>query len=1054
MAGYRETFGANVDFAYRRGLHDIAGNLERGMNRATGSGSGIANYAKEMNNTKGRIRELSQEMSSLTSEMSSLDTETEEGAKQFKRLRAEFEAAQKSAQSLKKQLKEMPFDALEKGVGKLTKGLIGMNTSILTIGFDFLVESIKRVYELQERWTRAIGGFNMRLGGMTKGLAGAQKAAVQWSGVIRGLTNGDINEGIQMFSDFTDAIGRVVEQGDEFQKFGLQMARGFNLGGAASGQLTKVFENLGNNGDSAAETIKALVKGANAAHVPTNLLAKDLAESSTYMARFGKEGQQTLVTGAAWARKYTISLDQLRKSVEGLDAFDEAAKTASKLNATFGTMINSMDLMLEDDPAKRLEMIRQQFLAQGTTFDKLTPKQRRYLSETLKLTEDQTAALLSSKNAGESYADFQEKAAKKEKAELSAKQLMQKQLQATAQTMYAFGSAFDRITVAIGKAIKPLLQVFGLAKSGDKDFKSFGARMESITVTIEKFFDSLAANEKWNLFMVELAKDLKKAGSALSDFVMSGKAADLVGDIADGMKRFYVFARDIAKSVVPALRPMLSIFLELSKHIDKLVIAWGSLKALNFGRSLGLSSGSNVAQSFSGTVSQPGMISKLGGGQGIFNRGVAGVGLGLTTASALGGGAGANIGGAVGGAIGAFIPLIGPLMGPLGAALGKGIEELFGGTGKTELEKAMDSLAESTKNVTTAQNLLDSLRNRREAQDAARTERNNQADSVLLKLKNKKVTLDESEQDLAAERLKGLQNFGLTQEQVTRGLNELKSGPLDSELLKAIAAAQANYKTTTEELDVATKQVLEDEKVKAAVAKADLEKKEAEVKKATVEQEIATLERNKAIAIKNVNETVEGPSTATKGALAFAGLTSLSEVTGIDKKAYALQQVEADYKKKIDAKMLEKTNLDLAVNQSQLGVLNQQLGIERRAELLRAKADKGDAAKNMTLAEFAKTYSQELKDSYGLGPDQIAAALSNPSTSPLPKFASGGVFSRPTAALIGESGPEAVVPLSRQNMAGSSSAGGSSIVTQIADITLDGQKVGRALVRSAITGRN
>ena len=49
------------------------------------------------------------------------------------------------------------------------------------------IDSIKRVYELQERWTQAIGGFNMKIGGMTSGLRGAQKAATAWSSTINSL---------------------------------------------------------------------------------------------------------------------------------------------------------------------------------------------------------------------------------------------------------------------------------------------------------------------------------------------------------------------------------------------------------------------------------------------------------------------------------------------------------------------------------------------------------------------------------------------------------------------------------------------------------------------------------------------------------------------------------------------------------------------------------------------------------------------------------------------------------------------------------------------------
>ena len=531
MAGYKENFAGNVDYAYARGVRDITRSIENGMNRISANKGIFGQYREETRRVRGSIQELNKEMSFLKDEI-----EKTTDPKEISRLTREFDRAKRAASEYGKQLKQIPFDAMEKGLKKVLEGMLSLNTSILTFAFDFLIDSIKRVYELQERWTKAIGGFNLKLGGMTAGLKQVTKAAISWSSTMRGLTNGDIEEGIQMFGDFTMAIGQV-KTALNFQKWGIEVARGFNLGGESAGKLALVMKNLGNSAEEATEFIgKDLVSSARAADVPINLLAKDIAESTTYMARFGKEGQKTFVGAAAYARKFGMSIKDLQKSVEGFDMFDDAAKGASKLNVAFGTVINSMDLMMEDDPAKRLEMIRQQFLAQGMTFDKLSPKQRRYFAETMKLSEDEAAAVLS---RGEDYETFLKKREKAEKEDISAKKTMEMQLRKTAQTMYAFGMAFDRVTVAIANAIKPLLKVLGLAGKGDKDFTSFGQVMESVTTTVEEFFNSLAKNEKWNLFMRELAHDLVRAGKALKDFVVSGGAADLVGDIAEGMKSFY-----------------------------------------------------------------------------------------------------------------------------------------------------------------------------------------------------------------------------------------------------------------------------------------------------------------------------------------------------------------------------------------------------------------------------------------------------------------------------------------------------------------------------------
>ncbi|HEU5118656.1 MAG TPA: DUF456 domain-containing protein [Isosphaeraceae bacterium] len=1054
MAGYRETFAGNVDYAYRRGSHDIAGNLQRGISSLANGASGFSKITGEARNAQRGIQDLSNRMGQLRNDIASATDPA-----QIRRLTREFEHARKAADGLSRKLRQMPFDALQKGLGKVTKGLISMNTSILTIGFDFLIDSIKRVYELQERWTKAIGGFNMRIGGMTAGLKGAQKAATQWSSTIRGLTDGDINEGIQMFADFTDAIGRVVEKGDDFAKFGIQLARGFNLGGAGAGKLTKVFENLGNDSSSAAETIKAMVKGANAAHVPTNLLAKDILDSSTYMARFGKEGQKTFVTGAAWVRKYTISMEQLRNSVEGLDMFDEAAKTASKLNATFGTMINSMDLMMEDDPAKRLEMIRQQFLAQGTTFEKLTPKQRRYLSETLKLTEDQTAALLSSKNAGQSYADFQEKAAKKEKQELSAKQLMQKQLQATAQTMYAFGAAFDRVTLAIANAIKPLLKVLGLASDGDKKFTSFGQVMESITKTVEQFFNSLAKNDKWNDFMKELARDLQKAGAALKDFVLDGRAADLVGDIAAGMKQFYVTVRDLAVKAAPALRPLMNAFLFLSRHLKEIAIAWAGMKGFN---------------AINGMMGG-GLLGKIGGSM-LGRAGVAGA------AGYAIGGKGAGIGSAVGSIAGSFLGPIGMVLGPIvGGFIGKGIEKLLSSKKyKTKVEQAEEELADTIKKeqATRAgyESQVESFTARQKADDVLRRSRREMLKSLekqAMASKGKEITLTKEQAMSLSEHASELTMFAKSTA-VTKQMVEALGGgsKLTATQLDALISGASDYETTLGKLRDTSEQILKQQQAQLDVSSLGTQKTVLEALQKNNAAEITSQQaylktRGVNFDPSKIDEKLEGMLDAFDDAQRYqndSDFRSQANNTSMGPRIRAyikdLGKMAPEERKKLEAEsIIRKKQLENVENEKKLQTL--QTNFIKQQSIIQLRALEMGSGRFL---EFTKAHP-ELKDpgaafsAYLVSNKESLSGLYGQSgydlLSQVPKFATGGVVTRPTVAMVGEAGPEAIIPLRSRNFAGGHGGDdGVRIVTQIADVHIDGQKAGRAVVKTMITGRN
>lgn len=1061
MGGYKSDFGGNVDYAFNgsgRGSRDITNKLQSQMSRVSDGGSFGTGMQAGARLARRELKALNDELKNYENQQAAV----EKGSQAWHHLQKQIDSTNKSIKEFKRNASQVKFELLEKGIGKVTKGLVSMNASILTMGFDFLISSIKRVYELQERWTKAIGGFNLRLGGMTAGLKGAQRAATAWSGTIRGLTDGDINEGIQMFADFTDAIGRVVQKGDEFEKFGLLMARGFNLGGQGAGQLTKVLSSVGNNSETASDTIKDMIKSANAAQVPVNLLAKDVLDSSVYMARFGKESQKAFVQGAAWARKFTISMEQLKGSVEGLDMFDEAAKTASKLNTAFGTMINSMDLMLTDDPAQRLEMIRQQFLAQGMTFEKLSPKQRRYFSETMHLTEDQTAALLSAANAGQSYADFQEKASKKEKAELSSKQMMEKQLRATAQTMYAFGAAFDRITVAIANAIKPLLVVFGLAKGGGKDFKSFGQVMESITVTVEHFFNSLARNEKWNTFMITLAKDLKKAGGALKDFVMDGRAADLMGDIAGGMKTFYTFVRDLAVTVTPALKPLLSVFLTLSKHLDLIAAAWLSMKGFNLVNGLkeGLSgggpqgkSGKSYGGTFTGLSKKSSRFSALGKG---------GSGLGMAAGGVAGGlmgGTGAMIGGMIGG-------FLGPLGGIVGAALGKGIETLFGSTKiKSKLEKSVEALTKSQTDLKDSSERLSAFQTMQQAKRMTRTAQEEQADKLISSSKNKKIKLDTEEKVVAIARLEQLRKFAKNTDDVDAAMVNLKNdAPLTQTQFGQIRVAQESYRKIVEGLNLEADKLLENEKLKAKAAELEQNRATFEYQKKETEQTLKAMEAAHSVMgmvgdMAGNADVGDGGGSFFRKAAGVAGGQGAADLEGniarmasSAKSTAAINKAMSDTQVAMNRKETEFNKRDLMIQGEQLDLMKKQ-SVLMSPLIAEAKALAQKENRAFDLSAVVKANKMELSRETGVGVQDLSR---------LYKFGTGGIVTRPTMGVIGEEGPEAIIPLSRGagsriNYAmnqGSGGGGSTNVVTQIADIQLDGQKVGRAIVRTAITGRN
>lgn len=1029
MAGYKETFGANVDYAYGRGVTDLTSRLNRGISGAGDLGKGISGFASQMSGAKRGVSDLATEMRMLEREMKAA-TDPE----RFLSLARQMDNAKKSAEKLRKQMVDIPFQAMEKGLKKVLDGLISFNTGILDISFNFLIDSIKRVYELQERWTKAIGGFNMKIGGMTKGIAGAQKAAVQWSSTIRSLTNGDINEGIQMFADFTQAIGRTVKAGDQFSKIGIQIARGFGVGGQGAGQIVKVWEDIGMNADDANEAMKTSIKSANQAGIPVNMLADDISKSITYMARFGKEGQKTLIQGAAWARKYDIALEQLKTSVEGFDAFDDAAKSASKLNTAFGTMINSMDLMMEDDPAKRLDMIRQEMLSQGLTYDKLTPKQRRYFSETMKLSEEQTASLLDAKNANESYTDFAAKAAAKEKKELSAKEMMQKQLQATTQTMYAFGMAFDRITKAIANAIKPLLVVLGLAKDSDKKFTSFGQVMESVTTTVEDFFKSLAKNDKWMGFMRELGTDLQRAGTALKNFVMSGGAARLVGDIADGMKSFYTTVRDLAIKAVPMLRPLMDALLFLSKHIKAIALAWAGMKAINMGRGIVGSLG--------------GMGSGMGGAVGKAGMGMAAGG----AAGALLGGTGAEIGGLVGG-------IAGPVAGVVGAGVGKIIEKLWTRYDKmSEAEEQRGELERSIKREQEAHEaqtkMVDAMTAVQHAKDMERQEwskKLTQLDKEAHKSKKGEIELTDADVESLHARADELMAFSSNTKATSKALEEVfKPGGAAHVSADALDILQKAAGEAGSKMSDLAKQAADLEKAhEGELAESKLGKLEASTKiAAQIDEAKAKAERAKYNAM---GGGISGLGKDYKG-----GLTSDEIVRmGLEGKGPWAKLTKEQQERIKQGALVEKLEEKVVKDKMDLNNLEAKHNEELYRIQLRQLLMNNDAYKAFAASPAEQGLSPDsILDDWLQDPKNKQAIISEYGDTVYDAATSKGLIPRDLAGHSVTANTR--LPVATTNLAtpAVTGGGGASVSHTVADVHLDGQKVGRAIVRTTIRGRD
>jgi hypothetical protein len=729
---------------------------------------------------------------------------------------------------------------LSQGFDKLGKGLLMLWGSAASKGINLLIDGIQRVYDLEERWAKVTGEVNQKLGKLSPGMKQFWKESRQAESAIRGL-GGELGEGTKMFAEFTQGFAKMDVKG--MAKVGVQLAQGFDMGGEAAGKFTRSLDNLGfdERKKEVSGYMKEIVVGADTAGVSVNSLAKDFAESTNFLAGFGKTGAKVLIKSTAYLKQFNISLKDTEKMMDKFDSFEDAATSVGKFNAVFGTSVNALNLMLEQDPAKRFESFRTAMLDQGKDWESLSRQERKVFAQTVDLSEDQAAALLKAADAGKSYEQFMADDAKSKKRAIDAEKMMKTQLQATAKTLYNFGAAADRITVAIANAIKPFTDLLGLTKSGDKQWKSFGQVMEYITKKIIDFFNALGKNQDFQNFMKMGAKFVKEVAVKIADFFSPNNLGRNLQKIIDGLKSFAKVS-----AVIIAMWAGSKIFsgvkggIGLVKDIASLTGMGKTIAGAKAGISGAISGGAGP------------MGGAAGGGMGVMGKmgiggaagGLAGAGIG----SLFGATAGGGIGGGVGGAIGSIFGPIGGLIGTtLGTAIGIGVQKLLETPESKELEASMKRLSQTQDMLEVSEAQLNLQRVKNEQLKERRDRADEAMNKVIKQGKKGTIQLSAEESQSLNERLKDYSNLGIQTNlsaDTLRKLGDPAGGPikLTREQLEKLKSAGDVYHQTLTALDTESKKYLDN---LFQTNQLDLEKKKADAAQKQLEAEVALAEKQK-----------------------------------------------------------------------------------------------------------------------------------------------------------------------------------------------------------------
>jgi hypothetical protein len=174
------------------------------------------------------------------------------------------------------------------------------------------------------------------------------------------------------------------------------------------------------------ETANYAIQMGEAFGINAQVIGHDMAELEADMKHFGGMSKKALSETVVYAHKLGIEVKSLAGIMDTFDNFDTAAEAASKLNQQFGIQIETERIMRAENPAERLDLLRQGLERTGKSFESLSRREQQYLATTVNMSQEEAALAFAQENRGLSLDQIKKKSGEAEKKQLSQAESMQK----------------------------------------------------------------------------------------------------------------------------------------------------------------------------------------------------------------------------------------------------------------------------------------------------------------------------------------------------------------------------------------------------------------------------------------------------------------------------------------------------------------------------------------------------------------------------------------------------------------------------------------------------
>jgi hypothetical protein len=400
--------------------------------------------------------------------------------------------------------------ALFSPAGLLIVGVLGAAAALFV-----LYKLFKNYWDfLDKKVVPATAEFNKEIGGVGGNLGQLQSQAIS-TGVEFELLGKSFAEGAQLVRDFASGL-RSVQIDKATLKTGKELVAILGLSGEEAGALSLQFQKQTGNLDGLNKMMSEGTREAGAYGIPVNDVLRDIGQAPAILARFGVANSLEFAKSSAKARSYGLTIKEITAAFgKQMDTFEGSSEAGNKLNAIFGTSINSFELMLETDPTKRMELFRKELTAQGKSWGLLSVFEKNVITQSLGVEESQAALILSS---DEERKKLEAKANAKKK-EIAINEKWNKGLQSIKTTLIAWSEELDNVMRSLTVLISTIFGWDSPAKNmqalADRIVNSMRNLSSWLTTTNDNWNKGYSSLDKYGKVLFVVAKGFSMLGDAI-----------------------------------------------------------------------------------------------------------------------------------------------------------------------------------------------------------------------------------------------------------------------------------------------------------------------------------------------------------------------------------------------------------------------------------------------------------------------------------------------------------------------------------------------------------